>query len=59
VKTTAALTTLYKLADLIYLPIATNPVDGKNKIPLISQSSGETTSEFLLLHQYQYWTPKE
>jgi hypothetical protein len=59
VKTTAALTTLHKLADLSHFPIAITPMDRRNQILLISQSPGETTSELLLVWQYQDWTPKE
>jgi hypothetical protein len=58
-KGNAALTTLHKLADLPQLLNANNPVDRRKQIPLTSQSPGETTSELLLVCQYQDWTPKE
>jgi hypothetical protein len=58
VKTTA-LPTLYELSNSFCLPVETSLVDRKNQILLTSQSPGETTSEFLLIHQYQDWTPKE
>jgi hypothetical protein len=59
VKITIALTTLHKLEELPQLQIATCPVNRKNQILLTSQSLGETTSELLLVHQYQDWTSKE
>jgi hypothetical protein len=59
VKATMALTTLYELAELPQLPIAICLMERRNQILLTSQSPGETTSEFLLVHQYHDWTTKE
>jgi hypothetical protein len=53
VKTTTALTKLHELEELPHLKIAMSPVDILNQILLTSQSPGETTSESLLVHQYQ------
>jgi hypothetical protein len=50
---TTFLTTLHKLAVLPHLTILTNLVDRRNQILLTTQSPGETTSEFLLVCQYQ------
>jgi hypothetical protein len=58
VKTTT-LTNLLELAELPHLPVATNSMDGRKQILLTSQSPGETTSELLLVQQYQDWMPKK
>jgi hypothetical protein len=56
---TTALTTLHKLAVLPHLKIPTHLVDWRNQILLTSQSADETTSELLLVCQYQERTPME
>jgi hypothetical protein len=48
VKTTV-LNTFHELAELPQAPIATYPVDRKNKILSTSQPPGETTSKLLLV----------
>jgi hypothetical protein len=50
---TTALTSLHELAVLPHLTIPTKLVDRRNQILLTNQSPGETTSELLLVYQYQ------
>jgi hypothetical protein len=50
-KTTTALTTLHKLAELLQFSIATCSVDIRSQILLTRQSPGGTTSELLLVQK--------
>jgi hypothetical protein len=53
------LTALHELAGLSHLTIPTNLVNRRDQILLTNQSPGKTTSELLLVCQYEDWTPKE